>query len=113
LAVWRVSAWSGRTGWSERHMLALASGALGFLLLIWDPLLELFGQAGGLPTRGIAVVALAYLVFLIVLSRRTSRRLRASTSQGSNTPDFATLVAAQRGPRTSLPPPPVYTDADF
>ena len=76
LARWRVARWSLRVGWNERHMLALASGALGFLLLVLDPLLEISGQAGGQPTRGTMVVALAYLIFLIVLARRTARRLR-------------------------------------
>lgn len=75
-ACWRVTRWSRRAGWNERHMLALASGGLGFLLVLWDPLLELLGQAGGQPTRGTILVALAYLIFLIALSRRVAKRLQ-------------------------------------
>jgi hypothetical protein len=108
LATWRVSAWSHRTGWSERHVLALASGALGFFLLLWDPLLELIGQAGGLPTRGIALVALVYLILLIVLSRRTARRLRAAASEGRGPPDPIPFVAAQHGTAIGPPAPPLY-----
>ncbi len=74
LAIWRVTAWSRRAGWNERHMLALASGALGFFLLIWDPLIELAGTAGGHPTRGTILVALAYLIGLIILARRVRAR---------------------------------------
>lgn len=77
LACWRVALWARRAGWNERHMLALASGGLGFFLLLWDPILEILGQAGGQPTRGTMVVALAYLIFLIVLARRIARRLRS------------------------------------
>jgi hypothetical protein len=74
LAVWRASVWSRRAGWSDRHRLALASGALGFLLLVVDPVLEATGQAGGHSTRGTIIVALAYLILLIVLARRVARR---------------------------------------
>jgi hypothetical protein len=85
LGVWRVATWARCTGWNARHMLALATGGLGFLVLFWDPLLELLGQAGGKPTRGTAVVALVYLIGLIVLARRTTRRL--SQPPASATPD--------------------------
>jgi hypothetical protein len=76
LACWRVARWARRAGWNERHMLALALGGLGFFLLLWDPVLEISGQAGGNPTRGTILVALAYLIFLIVLARRVAHRLR-------------------------------------
>ncbi|HEV7127777.1 MAG TPA: hypothetical protein VGN32_10085, partial [Ktedonobacterales bacterium] len=85
LALWRLATWARRAGWNARHMLALATGGLGFLVLFWDPLLELLGQAGGKPTRGTAVVALVYLIGLIVLARRTTRRL--SQPPASATPD--------------------------
>ncbi len=75
-ACWRVARWACRAGWNERHMLALASGGLGFFLLLWDPILELLGQAGGQPTRGTIAVALAYFIFLIVLARRVAKRLQ-------------------------------------
>jgi hypothetical protein len=101
--IWRAGSWSRRAGWNERQMLALASGALGFFLLAWDPLLELIGQAGGLPTRGTALVALAYLVFLIVLARRTARRVAPPSVPGDTVPQPATLA----DPAFSLPPPPL------
>ncbi len=80
LAIWRLTSWSRRAGWSERQMLALASGALGFFIFFWDPLLELSGQAGGNPTRGTALVGLAYLIGLIVLAGRTQRRWRQQSA---------------------------------
>jgi hypothetical protein len=74
-AVWQVRNWSRRTSWDERHILALASGALGFFLIVWDPILEIIGQAGGKPTRGTVLVALAYLIFLILVERQTAGRM--------------------------------------
>ncbi|HYM29180.1 MAG TPA: hypothetical protein VET66_13595, partial [Steroidobacteraceae bacterium] len=47
LALWRLATWARRDGWGERHMLALASGALGFFIVLWAPLLELIGSANG------------------------------------------------------------------
>lgn len=76
LAVWRVWAWSRRAEWDARHMLALASGALGFFIVFWAPLLEIMGTAGGKVERGIGVVALAYLIFLTGLTLRTNARAR-------------------------------------
>jgi hypothetical protein len=76
LAIWRVAAWARRAGWGERHILALASGVLGFFIVLWAPLLELAGQVDGNPTRGTAVVAAFYLVGLIVLARVVARRER-------------------------------------
>jgi hypothetical protein len=74
LVVWSVSRWSRREGWGERQMLALASGTLGFFILVWDPFLELAGTIGSNPTRGTLLVALAYLLLLIALTHRTARR---------------------------------------
>lgn len=76
LGGWRVITWSKRIGWTDRQRLALASGALGFLLLVWDPFLELSGSAGGKMTHGTLLVAVAYFVYLIVLSRLTDFRVR-------------------------------------
>ncbi|HEV2237593.1 MAG TPA: hypothetical protein VGR57_13095 [Ktedonobacterales bacterium] len=76
LALWRLATWSRRAGWGQRHILALATGVLGFLIVLWDPLLELAGQASGKPTRGTAVVAALYLIGLIALARVVARRER-------------------------------------
>ena len=65
LAVWRLTTWAQRAGWGPRHMLALASGALGFFICFWDVAFEL---TGGSPAT--AIVALIYLVVLIFLARR-------------------------------------------
>lgn len=75
VAARQVTTWSRQTAWDEQHNLALASGALGFFLVLWDPILEVVGQAGGKPTRGNILVALAYLIFLIVIERRTVKRM--------------------------------------
>lgn len=82
LLVWRVAAWGRRADWTLRETLALASGAAGFFVLIWDPFIEVLGDAGGLPTRGTALVALAFLIFMIVLARRTKRRVLAASLAG-------------------------------
>jgi hypothetical protein len=89
LAIWRVATWTRRSGWNERHMLALASGAVGFFIFVWAPVLELAGTAGGHPTRGTALVALAYLIVLIILARRVAKRVRTT----------------ERDPSTGLPVP--------
>jgi hypothetical protein len=73
VAVWNLIRWSHRRDWNQEHQLALASGALGFFILIWAPILELSGVAGGQPTRGTIIWAAIYLIFLIVLARRTAR----------------------------------------
>jgi hypothetical protein len=78
LEIWRVMTWSRRAGWDQRQRLALASGCLGFLLFVVDPILELSGTAAGNPTHGTALVALAYLIFLIILARLVARRQRAA-----------------------------------
>ncbi len=75
-AICQLTTWSRQTYWDERHILALASGALGFFMIVWDPILEIIGQAGGKPTRGTILVALAYLTFLIVVEHRTAKRVR-------------------------------------
>ena len=71
---WRLRVVARRVGWSDEHRLALASGALGFFILLWDPVLEVIGSAGGNPTRGTLIWALLYLVMLILLARRLPRR---------------------------------------
>jgi hypothetical protein len=73
VAVWNLTRWSQRRDWSQEHRLALASGTLGFFILIWAPILELSGVAGGNPTRGTIIWAAIYLIFLIILARRTAR----------------------------------------
>lgn len=74
LTFWRLRVVSRRIGWSDEHRLALATGALGFFILLWDPVLEVIGSAGGNPTRGTVVWALLYLALLIALARRVPRR---------------------------------------
>jgi hypothetical protein len=72
VAVWNLTRWSHRWDWNQEHRLALASGALGFFIVIWAPILELTGIAGGNPTRGTIIWAAIYLIFLIILARRTA-----------------------------------------
>jgi hypothetical protein len=78
LAVCSITLWSHRRDWGQEHRLALASGALGFFILIWAPILELMGTAGGKPTRGTIVWAAIYLIFLIVLAKRAARPARST-----------------------------------
>jgi hypothetical protein len=78
LAIWRVSAWARRHGWGDRQRLALATGALGFFIFLWDPLLELSGNANGNPTRGTVLVAVLYLIGLVILTGVVTWRERAN-----------------------------------
>jgi hypothetical protein len=84
IVFWRLGVVSRRPGWSDEHRLALATGALCFFILLWDPILELVGSAGGSPTRGTLVWALLYLVMLILLARRVSRRAPAAVFAGAS-----------------------------
>jgi hypothetical protein len=71
-----VRLWSSRVGWSRVHRLALASGALGFFLLL-APLLELGAETHGKPTAGMTLVASFFAALLIMLARRQGRGVRA------------------------------------
>ena len=75
VAISLVTRWSHQSTWDERHMLALISGWLGFFIFFWAPIAEILGSAGGKPTRGTGLVAICYLILLIVLARRTARRV--------------------------------------
>lgn len=72
-----VRRWSSRVGWSREHRLALASGALGFFLLL-APLLELGAETHGKPTAGMTLVASFFAALLIMLARRQGRRVRGT-----------------------------------
>ncbi|HKV84270.1 MAG TPA: hypothetical protein VJN88_06915 [Ktedonobacterales bacterium] len=74
-----VRRWSSRYGWSREHRLALASGAVGFFLLL-APLLELGAETHGKPTAGMTLVASFFAALLIVLARRQGRRVRVTQS---------------------------------
>lgn len=76
--VWRVRTWSARPGWGAEQRLALASGAMGFFLLL-APLLEL-SHPGGKPTQGMTLAALVWLVGLIALALWTGRRARRASA---------------------------------
>jgi hypothetical protein len=78
VATWRMWVWSRRPGWDGRHRLALASGVLGFFILVFAPILEAAGQINGKVTRGTAVFAVVFLLLLISLARRVARRERAA-----------------------------------
>ena len=95
-AGWRISTWSRRRGWGDRQRLALASGALGFFIVVWAPILELVGSAGGNPTRGSIIWALAYLIFLLVLAGKVARRPAGKTGQAQVPLPTAAPVSADR-----------------
>ncbi len=73
---------AGPPAWTRRHALALASGALSFLILL-QPIIEM-DQTRPDDTRGATLVGLAAAGFLIWLARRV-RREEGETSQGSST----------------------------
>lgn len=73
-ALWRVRSWSGRVGWGPEQRLALASGVMGFFLLL-APLLE-FSHTGGKPMTGMTLAALLWLAGLVMLARRTASAQR-------------------------------------
>jgi hypothetical protein len=64
----RVSDWSARAGWGAEHRLALASGALAFLIAL-QPIVEAT-HAGGRDAAGQTFVAAAAALFLVWLARR-------------------------------------------
>ncbi len=61
--------WAARPGWGRAHRLALASGALGFLIAL-APLIEFVAHPAGKVETGLSLVALIWLVCLIRLARR-------------------------------------------
>ncbi|MGH2514380.1 MAG: hypothetical protein ACRDHP_01865 [Ktedonobacterales bacterium] len=76
--VWRVRTWAARPGWSAEQRLALASGAMGFFLLL-APIIEL-SHPGGKPTQGMTLAALLWLAGLVALALRTGRRARGAAN---------------------------------
>lgn len=74
LVAWRVRAWSRRQGWGAEQRLALATGVLGFFLLLYAPLVEFLAPPAGKPTTGMTLVALVFLVGLIGLARRAGKK---------------------------------------
>lgn len=76
--VWRVRTWSARAGWGAEQRLALASGAMGFFLLL-APLLEL-AHPGHKPEQGMALAALCWLAGLVALALVTGRRARGAVN---------------------------------
>jgi hypothetical protein len=72
-AGWRVRRWAGRAGWWAEHRLALAVGVLSFFILL-SPLLEAGASKAGKNANGMTLVALAWLIGLIWLSRAVGRR---------------------------------------
>src|SRR5260221_221813 len=74
-ALWRVREWSGRSGWGAEQRLALASGVMGFFLLL-APLIEARPHDPTKPTTGMTLAALCWLAGLIWLAHRAGRRGR-------------------------------------
>lgn len=75
--VWRVRTWSARAGWGAEQRLALASGAMGFFLLL-APILELTNP-GTKPMRGMTLAAVFWLAGLIALALWVGRRERRAS----------------------------------
>jgi len=78
LVGWIMLQMSGGGGWTERHKLAIASGALGFFILL-APLQEL-DKTRTDNTTGMAIVGLAMAIFLIWLALRIRAKERSTIS---------------------------------
>ncbi len=74
LALLRVRSWSVRQGWGTRHRLAVATGVLAFLILIWTPLIEFVLQRGAPARAGSTLIDLVFLLGLFALDWRLRRR---------------------------------------
>ena len=84
LVGWLVLRMSGGGAWTERHKLAIASGALGFFILL-APLQEL-DKTRTDNTTGMTVVALMMAIFLIWLALHIRNQKKfAIDGQKSNT----------------------------
>jgi hypothetical protein len=73
LATRKIARWSRRAGWSSQHSLALASGVIGFIVLL-SPLVEFVIHPKGKTYTGMAVVDLAFLVGLAILAQVIGQR---------------------------------------
>jgi len=73
---WIVPALATRPGFSDKHRLALVSGALGFFILL-SPLQE-WDRARPDNTAGMSVVGLAILAMLLCLGHRMRQRQKTS-----------------------------------
>jgi len=72
--VWALPTLAARPGFSDKHRLALISGALGFFILL-SPLQE-WDRARPDNTAGMSVVGLATLALLLCLGHRIRQRRR-------------------------------------
>jgi hypothetical protein len=72
-ALWRGRSWSARVGWSERHLLSVATGVILYFTLIWGPFGEFILRAPG--RTGMTVVNLLIVVALLIFDQRLKRRL--------------------------------------
>ena len=68
-ALLAVGRWASSAAWGQPQRLALASGAIGFLIAL-APLVELGGNPTGKDQSGHTLVAGATLIGLVLLSRR-------------------------------------------
>jgi hypothetical protein len=74
--LWRVSTWSARPGWNERHQLAIVMGVLAFYCFVFAPIVEFSIR---IPQRaGITLTDLIAFVGMIVLDRVLLRRQERS-----------------------------------
>ncbi|HEX6819654.1 MAG TPA: hypothetical protein VF120_14855 [Ktedonobacterales bacterium] len=81
VALWRVSSWSARAGWNERHWLAVCTGIVMYFAFFWAPLIEFVDH---LPQReGLTVTDIAVFVALLLFDQRLKRRVAATPSADS------------------------------
>lgn len=72
LAAWHVYRWATLPGWGIRHRLALASGMVGFSVLVASPLLEFVVHPTGKATTGMTAAGVLWLVGLIWLEQHAA-----------------------------------------
>ena len=80
IVIWAAHRMSCGGAWTDKHLLALAGGALGFFVLL-APMQELDNLNRPDDTTGMTLVGLAALLFLVWLWRRVSQQDRSRINQ--------------------------------
>ncbi len=77
--LWRISSWAARSGWNDRHRLAIVMGVLAYYLFAWSPLIEFVAR---LPLReGLTLADVLAMLGLFLLDWRLKRRMSANPGE--------------------------------
>lgn len=82
LSVRAMASWARRPGWGAQQHLALATGVIGFFVLL-APLIEFVAHPAGKITSGMTLANLAFLVGLILLARSVGRRVKLAENRAA------------------------------